>query len=207
MEGCLGRPLVRGFCLDQGPPGGLISRKKVPKWELCGEGAQDETSGCSGVRGGLWEEGLAAAGLKGPAEACVRKGAPTRLPGRPRGWAAGGARLGGREGARGRAGAGGQASRSGLRTAGGAWNLTDPARPGHPTTLPPGEGAPGACALQGPQATGGGSPGDLWGGSWANQASLQSPVERQPCAGREAGEHPTHLADTLKALQAQNTAV
>lgn len=86
---------------------------------------------------------------KGPAETCVRKGAPTRLPGRPRGWAAGGARPGGREGARGRAGAGGQASRSGLRTAGGAWNLTDPARPATPPPCHPGKGLRGPARSRG----------------------------------------------------------
>lgn len=148
MEGCLGRPPVRGFCLEQGPPGGLISRKRVPKWELCGEGAQDETSGRSGSG--------AASGRRVwplPAEGArrdVRTEGGAHTPARaPRGWAAGGARPGGREGARGRAGAGGQASRSGLRTAGGAWNLTDPARPATPPPCHPGKGLRGPARSRG----------------------------------------------------------
>lgn len=69
-------------------------------------------------------------------EACVRKGAPKRLSGRlARGWA-GGRRVepgGGRE--PGVPGAGGQASsRSGQRTAGGAWNRLILALPDHPAT-------------------------------------------------------------------------
>lgn len=90
-----------------------------------------------GPRTGLWEEGQARPVLKGPGESrAYGRGRPHACQGgqaragrqAESGWA-------GREAAQGRAGAGGQAaSRSGQRTAGGAWNLTDLALPGHRAT-------------------------------------------------------------------------
>lgn len=82
----------------------------------------------SGSRG--WPLGEGGSGQRRGAqrEACVQKGAPTRLPGSPPSSLAGGwvepAGLWG--GSRGRAGVGGQAaSRSSQRTVGGAWNPAD----------------------------------------------------------------------------------
>lgn len=144
--------------------------------------------------------------LKGPSERRVYgRGRPHACQGGPAragqqaepGWA-------GREGAQGRAGVGGQAaSRSGQRTAGGAWNLADLALPRPPRHLGPSPTSwarahGGGLHSSGVVAVGQGEVqgGDLWGGSQANHHSPQSPAECQLHAGREAREPLTCLMDT-----------
>ena len=128
-----------------------------------GRGSPNGDSVGRGPGTGLWE-GQAAACAAGASERRVHgRGRPNACQG---GWARAGRQAEpGWAGREGRAGAGGQAaSRSGQRTAGGAWNLTDPALPRPPRHLGPGPtsqagDAEGACVIQGP-------PGRPGGDSW-----------------------------------------
>ena len=101
-----------------------------PRWGVSNSGSRGQPlgEGGSGQRRGAQHE------------ACVQKGAPTSLPGKPAQCLAGGwvelAGLWG--GSRGRAGVGGQAaSSSGQRTVGGAWNPADLGPTTSALALPP----------------------------------------------------------------------